>query len=252
MGGPGLAGPNPKIMEDFLSNCGSRVDYISWHRYASGKVPVPTDTLMAETPTFGNNVRNMRALVQKYIPDRKIEIFLGEYNMCWAWTPSDPRQATPVGAIWAASILKQLIDAKLDGAMTWHSFGGGTFGLISDTNELRPMGQLLEWMNRWVGGSTQFQADSSDPNVEAIAASSDSHDIVLLINKGSAAKKVALAAGAAARTGTLYQIADGQAAPAQSNVSLFSQGGPEQIAMNPYSLNLYVLDRIAGANSPKP
>jgi hypothetical protein len=256
VGGPGVASPNLKAVEDFLSHCAPRVDFITWHHYLFGKEPTSTESLMAQTSFFANDVRNMRALAEKYIPDRRIELILGEYNMCWAWTPTDPRQATPIGAVWGASVLKNLIDAKIDAAMTWHAYGNSTFGLISETNELRPFGQLLEWMNRWVAGAMQVQADSSSSNLEVLAASSDSHDVVLLINKSASAQKVSLTAhpaGGTSRSGMLYQIADGQSEAAQSKIALFEPGqASESIEMSPYSLNLYVLDRVANATSSSP
>jgi xylan 1,4-beta-xylosidase len=120
VGGPALTWDDSETLKHFLNNCSQNVDFISWHRYASRNANDSTAEIMAFTPKYGEQTRKFRSIVNKYIPERQIPLFLSEYNINYAWDSGETRHNTHVGAVWFASVLKHLAEAEIDLAASWH------------------------------------------------------------------------------------------------------------------------------------
>lgn len=250
VGGPAIDYPSLWLIADFLKYCGPQVDFISWHKYPIGNKDVPTAVVMDGTAKFGSDVEKIRALQKQYLPNTPVELVMSEYNINWNWKPHDPREATVTGAVWDASVLKHVIDAGVDMALTWKSKGDGTFGLVSDRNELRPAGQLLAWMNRWFAGNQSVEAASSETPIEALAARGTQSDVLLLINKTESAQLVTVDLRDSGRPGGFseklsesHQLAEGQAGDIQVQVSNTPLQSPLKLSLPALSVTFYVLER---------
>ncbi|AOY82278.1 alpha-L-arabinofuranosidase [Moorena producens JHB] len=184
VGGPVLTWDEPYRLEDFLKKCASNVDFISWHRYGSGNARESTDTLMSYTPEYRRQVENFREIVAKYIPDRKVPLLLGEYNINYSWNSGEDRQNTHVGAVWFASVFKHLADAGIDMATSWH-LKDMYYGMIDHMNNLRPAATVFRWAIKYLTGKVMY-TESGHKFVEAMAIEqSNEQRSLLLINKSA-------------------------------------------------------------------
>ncbi|MBD2129107.1 alpha-L-arabinofuranosidase [Microcoleus sp. FACHB-1] len=184
VGGPVLTWDESRRLAAFLKACEPNVDFISWHRYGSGDASASTDTLMSYTPNYRNQVQEFRQLAKRYIPDRNVPLLLGEYNINYDWRSGENRQHTHVGAVWFASVLKNLADAGIDMATSWH-LKDGVYGLIDPKNNLRPAATVFAWGIKYLTG-TVMQADSNHSFVEAMPVlQKDGTRSLLLINKSA-------------------------------------------------------------------
>lgn len=182
IGGYAPCWPVLSNIRDFYQHCHKETDFISYHKYLTGSVKTPTEYLMKQTKTFGDDARKIRAIAEKITPGKKIELALTEYNINFNWKPHDPRQATIEGAVWFASVLNHLIQADVEIAQTWHSKSGGTFGLFSDQNEPRPAAAFFALANRYLKGN-YYPANSTSENIECLAFKDQAHTGMLVINK---------------------------------------------------------------------
>lgn len=191
VGGPALTWDNRPVLADFLQNCGSNVDFISWHRYGTGNAGISTDKLMSNTSRYKKQVHKFRSVAAKYASDRRIPLFLSEYNINYSWKSGEMRQNSHIGAVWFASVLKHLTEAEIDMATSWH-LKDGIYGMIDPKNNLRPAAQVFAWGNKYLIGkvvATQSQNDA----VEALAVEQDDgRRSLLLINKSSRSTQVNL------------------------------------------------------------
>lgn len=184
IGGPVLTWDESSRLASFLQSCASNVDFISWHRYASGDANDSTDKIMAYTPNYGQQVREFRAITKKYIPQRHIPLLLGEYNINYSWESGEKRQNTYIGAVWFASVLKHLAEAGVDMATSWH-LKDGIYGMIDSENRLRPAATVFAWGVKYLTG-TVMQTKSDRSSVEAMAViNADGKRSLLLINKSA-------------------------------------------------------------------
>lgn len=182
VGGPALNWDEPNRMGYFLQECGQNVDFISWHRYSTGNAKESTDNLMAYTSTYGNQVKTFREVITKHIPNRKIPLLLGEYNINYSWESGETRQNTIIGAVWYASVLKHLSEAGIDMATSWH-LKDGIYGIIDPSNYLRPAANVFAWGIKYLTGKV-MRAETDHPSIEAMAVQQeDGEKSLLLINK---------------------------------------------------------------------
>ncbi|MEX0269962.1 hypothetical protein AB3R30_12530 [Leptolyngbyaceae cyanobacterium UHCC 1019] len=185
IGGPVLTWDEPNRLSSFLRTCGSHVDFISWHGYASGDAKESTDKLMVSTPSYGQQVQRLRAVLARELPQRKIPLFLSEYNINYTWDSGENRQNTHIGAVWFASVLKHLAEAGIEMAASWH-LKDGIYGLIDNDNKLRPAATVFAWGVKYLVGKVMLTT-SNHPLVEALAVWQEQDDrrSLLLINKSS-------------------------------------------------------------------
>jgi xylan 1,4-beta-xylosidase len=227
IGGPVLIYDASDRLESFLPACKSHVDFISWHRYASGDAKESTDSIMDMTPQYGEQVRRFREITSRLIPNRPIPLLLGEYNINYTWDSGEERQNTHIGAVWFASVLKHLGEAKIDMAASWH-LKDGIYGMIDPENNLRPAATVFEWGRQHLIGKI-VKTQSNHRFLEGFAVQQDKGGrSLLLINKSAQAIQVNL---------TLNSPTQTQFTAAHL---LSEQGVKDQPAdsLNPSSLNL--------------
>lgn len=236
VGGPVLTWDDPQKLKSFLKQCDRNVDFISWHRYASGNAEASTDKIMAYTPKYGKQVRRFRSIVAKHIPERKVPLFLSEYNINYSWKSGENRQNTHIGAVWFASVLKHLAEAGIDMATSWH-LKDGVYGMIDPRNNLRPSATVFAWANKYLTGRV-VRTESNLPAIEAFAVSQPKQRrSLLLINKSSENAVVSLKEqqGAfKAEETTIHHLDEGgiRSSPTAQGTNL------QALTLNPYSLLL--------------
>jgi xylan 1,4-beta-xylosidase len=183
IGGYAPCWPSVPMIRDFYNHCHQNVDFLSWHKYLTGSVNTSTEYLMAMTPSFGNDVRAIRQMVNEVTPGKKLEYVLSEFNISWNWKPHEPRQATHVGSVWLASVFLHLVNAELDISQLWHSRGGGTFGLFGEGNEVRPNAHLFYLCNKYLKGQ-YVDSKFSSPMVETLGFKQNDQTYgLMVINK---------------------------------------------------------------------
>lgn len=237
VGGPVLTWDESRRLAAFLKACEPNVDFISWHRYGSSDAKASTDALMSYTPNYRNQVQEFRKLAHQYIPDRNVSLLLGEYNINYDWRSGENRQHTHVGAVWFASVLKNLADAGIDMATSWH-LKDGVYGLIDPENNLRPAATVFAWGIKYLTG-TVMQADSNHSFVEAMPVlQKDGTRSLLLINKSAGVAKLTLhlppEASQPESIPMFYLDANGVKNLTQRTAQLVA----EPLMLNPYSLVL--------------
>jgi Glycosyl hydrolases family 39 len=237
IGGPVLTWDNTNLLDDYLRACQNNIDFISWHRYGSGNANESTDTLMAYTPNYGNQVRKIREITNQYLPGRQVPLFLGEYNINYSWKSGEQRQNTHIGAVWFASVLKHLADAGIEMAASWH-LKDGIYGMIDPQNQLRPAATVFEWGLKYLIGEV-IQTQSSHPFLEALAIRrSQREHALLLINKSGSPTPLNLQFSGGAALPKQYQLFKLNATGLSQSTLNSAVLQQQPLSMNPYSLLL--------------
>jgi Glycosyl hydrolases family 39 len=184
VGGPVLTYDDAETLASFLKASAPNVDFVSWHRYATGDAQASNEELMSIASGFGDQVKTLRKITTQYIPSRKVPLLLGEYNINYTWNSGEERQNSHIGAVWFASVMKSLADAGIDMATSWH-LKDGIYGMIGPDNDLRPAASVFTWANKYLVGAV-VEGTSSQPAVEVMAVrQKDQSRSYLLINKGA-------------------------------------------------------------------
>jgi hypothetical protein len=184
VGGPALTYDDAGTLASFLKASARNVDFVSWHRYATGDVNASNDELMSIASGFGDQVKTLRKITTQYIPSRKVPLLLGEYNINYTWDSGEQRQNSYIGAVWFALVIKSLADAGINMATSWH-LKDGIYGMIGPDNKLRPAASVFTWANKYLVGAVA-EGTSSQPAVEVMAVrQKDQSRSLLLINKGA-------------------------------------------------------------------
>jgi Glycosyl hydrolases family 39 len=184
VGGPALTYDDAGTLASFLKASAGNVDFVSWHRYATGDANASNDELMSIASEFGDQVKTFRRITTQYIPSRKVPLLLGEYNINYTWDSGEQRQNSSIGAVWFASVLKSLADAGINMATSWH-LKDGIYGMIGPDNDLRPAASVFTWANKYLVGAV-VEGTSSQSAVEVMAVrQKDQSRSLLLINKGA-------------------------------------------------------------------
>lgn len=232
IGGAAFTWDDPVKIQSFLEHSAANIDFLTWHRYASGSKDDSDDKIMTGTPGFGDSARNIRAMADRTSPNWRILLAMDEYSVDYTYSSQETRQNTIFGAVWFASVLKHMSEAGVDITASWN-LKDGFYGLMDGANTLKPAAQVFAWSNRYLVGAVA-KTSSDEPMVEAMAVrQSDGSRSLLLINKSGAAKTAVLSGLGAADDAQATRLdasgiaSDGAAA-----------SNPERVALPPYSLLL--------------
>jgi xylan 1,4-beta-xylosidase len=200
---------------------------------------------MSYTPNYKTQVQEFRKLATQSIPNRRVPLLLGEYNINYNWQSGENRQNTHVGAVWFASVHKNLADAGIDMATSWH-LKDGVYGLIDPQNNLRPAATVFAWGIKYLTGNV-IRTDSDHPFVEAMAVwQADGGRSLLLINKSAGLASLSVqATQMAAKPNSLLMLSL-EATGLKSTTLATATLEQQPLTLNPYSL---VLLRFAANGS---
>jgi hypothetical protein len=193
VGGPALTWPKGIWLEGFLKNCGQNIDFFTWHNYASGDLYDSNEHVLSRTETIANMARDAVNAAKKYVPNKKLEMFLTEYNIKWVWDPVELRHGNNIGAVFHASTLRQLVDVGVSGAMVWH-LKGHSYGIIEGDNTPRAPFNLFRWGTHYLTGNMPENTSSDAKSLRLFpVVRADGSRSLLLIN--SADRRVQIAGG---------------------------------------------------------
>ncbi len=111
IGGGTTAWYDASFLQAFLRQSGDRVDFVDFHGYAQeGNVPGDYTTLFQMAAGYGNNINDLRSLIQQIVPARasQIGIEVGEWELNWG---GSAQNNTNFHAVWAASALGHILNA---------------------------------------------------------------------------------------------------------------------------------------------
>lgn len=153
IGGPALTWPKAEWTEGFLAACGNRIDFLSWHTYASGSRDESTDAILTpKVDALCGMAKGAREVLARHQPERRVETFLTEYNISWTWETRDSRMKDHIGAIFDALVVMGVAEVGLEGAFVWH-LKDNIYGLVDSQNVRRPAYQLFAWGPRHLVGN---------------------------------------------------------------------------------------------------
>ena len=193
IGGTAECWPDLKILEQFTVACGSNLDILTWHLYATGKSSTDTMVLLKRSNYMADISQKIAAILKKRVPGRKIAQSITEFNLNYAaWVnPVDLRQVTGDGVVWVMSVLRHLLyDGEVESAFYWHYWGGGTYGIVDGLGAIRPNGMLYYLLNRHLVGLELYAAASESPEVEVLAARGEGKTVLVFINKSDRNVKI--------------------------------------------------------------
>jgi hypothetical protein len=111
IGGGTTAWYDRPFLRAFLQQCGSRIDFVDFHGYAQkGDKPGNYKALFQIAADFGQDIHNLRALIQKMVPTRAshISIEIGEWELDWG---GYAQNNTNFHAVWTASTIGHIVSA---------------------------------------------------------------------------------------------------------------------------------------------
>lgn len=216
IGGGATAWYDAPFLQTFLQQSGSRVDFVDFHGYAQeGNVPGDYTTLFNLAGKYGNDVNNLRSLIQQVVPDRasQISIEIGEWELNWGGSAQDD---TNFHTIWTASVLGHILSAG-----GWSLFYADKSNAIYDyqhtitaanghvvTVNLDDPGPAYYGIGMFTGaglfrgfGDTLVSASTTMPDVEVYA--SDNPKNIVVINKDPSATQTVMVSLKGASSGTV-------------------------------------------------
>ncbi len=227
VGGPALTWPKPAWVEGFLTHSGDRVDFITWHNYASGQPTLPNADLFERLDTLEGHAAHVLEAIDRHGLDPGVETFLTEYNVQWTWSPFERRHANNLGAAFQAGVVRRMALLGVDGVAVWHA-KGNAYGLIDGDNRLRAPGLLYRWGHRYLTGPIAAVAVSDPAALEVLPVMLDDGErSVMLVNKREAPIVVRSAAPllpASARRLAIDADSGGQRGPAPADRPLTLPG----------------------------
>ncbi|HSW98939.1 MAG TPA: PA14 domain-containing protein [Candidatus Saccharimonadales bacterium] len=288
--GPAWAFFDAATLKSFLQCAGNKVDVVDYHHYAMGGTFEPADSIknangtiktmgaLDETHTWGDEVRQTRALIDQIVPTRsaQIEVQVGEYN--WSWRtdngypgrnfddpgkPGDDRLYQPVATVWAASVAGQIAAAGGRG----HEYAdlNGGLGLTFEKQlaanfynrkltDPMPIYYGLEMFtggNLFRGFGAQLASASTSLDEVEIYASASSKNIVM-INKSPTTAQTAVVKldGFSGGTADIWQTNKDAPFDAPVHKNGLAVSDTLQYDLPPYSVTTFVLTESGTPAAP--
>jgi len=182
--------PRPEWIRGLVTQCGKNLDFISWHNYATGDAYSTNEFVFGMIDEIENTNREAVGIIRNYDPNRRLKIFLSEYNINWHWEVDDPRMRKSFGAVFDACLLKREALVGVDGAAIWHA-KNWLYGLIGrenptksvKSNQINPSGYLYQWGPAYLVGRIADARIGDPRSVECLPIIAGNGKSVLLINK---------------------------------------------------------------------
>jgi hypothetical protein len=248
----------------FASALGPLLKGVDYHHYAMGTSSISTTAAMAQTPQYGQEVRELSAdLAAKGLPAM---VNVDELNLSWRYQDGtaggNHRFFTAVNTVWMTSALGHILQAGGRGMP--YATQNGPLGIMVQAGQVNPDNRpasspmpaywgIANWTGagRWPHFKDTFYATtSSDPTVETFALNNEAGGYnIVVVNKDTAnAKNVSLAlAGSATGGYSAYRNdpAAPYAAPAKVATGSYRTGTSLALALPPLTVTVLVLDRTA-------
>lgn len=235
IGGPALTWANPTWINSFLDICGSNIDFITWHNYASGSPETTTENLLFQKL---DQIESNAKFIIDELKMRNLghlESFLSEYNVQWTWKPFEIRHTNNIGAVFQASLLKRIALTGVTGVSVWH-LKGNAYGIIDGQNVQRATGSLYLLGNTYLYGTIATSTVSENTLEVLPVIMPNGNRSLLLMNKNDKTITVkdggALLKSGSAESLNVFQIDDNGYLPQTFQV------GAGDLRLPPYSVTL--------------
>jgi len=221
IGGPATLGFDQPFLQQFLKDCGSRVDFVDFHFY-----PAHEDAaqLLAELPAMSQDLSSLRTMIKTAVPGRasSIAIHVGEWN--FSADPGTLAQYAFTGfaSVLDADLLGRILIAGAD-SLAWGSKNGPMSLLYGDTvatgSNGAPSGYqsdtpmpLYQAIGMFTGqglfprfGKTIVSSTSVVSGIDAFASTGP--DEIVIVNTNTSAKRVSIQAnGGNQQSAVIWQL----------------------------------------------
>ena len=179
------------FVERFARVAGPRLDFFSFHAYASGSRDDPDDVIFNNAAGFGGSLDAFRKALTAAVPGRTIPLFLDEYNVSYTWETRDPRMTDIKGAVFDALAMTSAVTHGAAGTAAWNECDG-IYGKMDDHYHLRPSATLFHLLNASMLGPVMSTVSADPQSVVAYAVKMARGRSLLLINRTAYAQSVTL------------------------------------------------------------
>ena len=192
VGGPAMERPDLAMFaERFARVAGPRLDFFSFHAYASGSRDDPDDVIFDHAAGFGGSVDAFRKALAAAVPGRTLPLFLDEYNVSYTWETRDPRMTDIKSAVFDALAMTSAVTHGAAGTAAWNEYDG-IYGKMDGGYHLRPSATLFHLLNASMIGPVVSAASADPQSVVAYAVKTTRGRSLLLINRTGYAQSVTL------------------------------------------------------------
>ena len=192
VGGPAMERPDlAMFVERFARVAGPRLDFYSYHAYASGSKDDPDDVIFNHAAGFGGSVDAFRKALTAAVPGRAIPVFLDEYNVSYTWETRDPRMTDVKSAVFDALAMTSAVTHGAAGTAAWNECDG-IYGKMDGAYHLRPSATLFHLLNASMLGPVVSTVSTDPQSVVAYAVKTAHGRSLLLINRTADAQSVRL------------------------------------------------------------
>jgi Secretion system C-terminal sorting domain len=196
----------------FLAGAKPNLDFVTFHNYGYGddmNIPHP------QIYDWGSIGEVSGYWMRQFMTDAELDpntpLFLGEYNIAYAWwLDLEPgKMRSHVGAVFDALIAYYAIRGGHVQSLQAFNDRDGVYGKLSGTlnetvNEPRPAYHILKFNNQLLQGNW-YPVSSNDPDILAIAASQDNNMAWMIVNRSLTDRNIQLAFTGYQPAGALYQ-----------------------------------------------
>ena len=175
------------------------LDFLSYHFYANGDLSESNKTVYDRVfdpadPTSGSlatHTRDLRELLDAVSPNRRVPLWLDEYNISWTCTNNDPRMHDNRGAAFDVLAMIYATRNGADATAAWNDFDG-VYGKLGENLGLRPGAHAFQLLNTYAGGAavTTTSSDESKVVTYATRRADDGSRTLVMVNRTSDVQQV--------------------------------------------------------------
>lgn len=192
IGGPAIARPDLQpFYVPFIKGTSDHLDFFTYHYYASGSASTADQDVFNATRFIGGYTKTIVEALKAASPNRTIPAMLGEYNISWTWETRDPRMANYKGVVFDALSIAQALTNGAAATLAWNE-KDGIYGKMDDQGNLRPGGEFLQLLNRYMIGDRISTTTSNENAITSFAVSNTAqgYKSFLIINQSSDSQQV--------------------------------------------------------------
>jgi len=178
------------------------LDFLSYHFYANGDLTESDeyvyerihDTKDPNRGTLAKHTKDIREIVDRLSPDRRIPIYLNEFNISWTWTNNDPRMQNHKGAVFDALSMIYAHLNGADGTNAWNEMDG-VYGKTDGQYALRPPAHAFQLFNNYLVGDVAPATTGSERAIVPFAVQDPATGArsLLLVNRTNEVQRAAVA-----------------------------------------------------------
>lgn len=198
-GGPAIARPDlfdqtrRFVQAAVKETSPTTLDFYSYHFYGSGDLSQSDETIYNRTSnpdepqanTLATTTATLRSILDEASPERRIPLYLDEYNVSWSWTNNDPRMHNHKGAVFDALAMISAQKHGADGTMAWNDYDGVYGKINGDDYRLQPNAHAFQLLNNYFVGKVTAASSGDERAIVAYAVKGEKtkFNSVMLVNR---------------------------------------------------------------------